>query len=64
MAKRKRSDAEQKKDKVTNTAINGVATDIYKTILKEEKPDLAMPVRSLANVNYNQKEGFFKIGRG
>lgn len=61
---KKRSDEQIKKDKVTNNSINEVAESIYKTILKEEKPDLAMPVRSLANVNYNQKTGFFKIGRG
>ncbi len=61
--KRKRDAAQQKKDKVTNDAIDGVARMIYSTIQKEEKPDLAMPVRSLANVNYNAREGFFKIGR-
>ncbi len=61
---KKRSDEQIRKDKVTNSAINNVAENIYKTILKEEKPDLAMPVRSLANVNYSQKTGFFKIGRG
>ena len=61
---RVRGEDQAKKDKITNKAIDDVAENIYKTILKEEKPDLAMPVRSLANVNYNQKEGFFKIGRG
>ncbi|MEZ0312256.1 MAG: DNA topoisomerase VI [Myxococcota bacterium] len=60
---RARGEDQARKDKITNKAIDDVATDIYKTILKEQKPDLAMPVRSLANVNYNQKEGFFKIGR-
>lgn len=61
--KRKRDGDQLRKDKVTNTAIDGVANMIYTTILKEEKPDLAMPVRSLANVNYNARDGFFKIGR-
>lgn len=60
---RVRGEDQAKKDKITNKAIDDVAENIYKTILKEQKPDLAMPVRSLANVNYNQKEGFFKIGR-
>ena len=61
--KRKRDAGQQKKDQITNKAINDVAHMIYSTIQKEEKPDLAMPVRSLANVNYNAREGFFKIGR-
>ncbi len=61
---RVRGEDQARKDKVTNKAIDDVAENIYKTILKEVKPDLAMPVRSLANVNYNQKTGFFKIGRG
>ncbi len=60
---RVRGEDQARKDKITNKAIDDVAESIYKTILKEQKPDLAMPVRSLANVNYNQKEGFFKIGR-
>ncbi|MBC7794246.1 MAG: DNA topoisomerase IV subunit A [Clostridia bacterium] len=56
-------DDQARKDKVTNKAIDDVASMIHTTILKGEKPDLAMPVRSLANVNYSAREGFFKIGR-
>ena len=62
--KRKRNSDQQKKDTITNEAIHDVAQMIYSTIQKEQKPDLAMPVRSLANVNYSAREGFFKIGRG
>ena len=61
---RGRGEDQARKDKITNKAIDDVASMIHKTILKGEKPDLDMPVRSLANVNYNAREGFFKIGRG
>lgn len=61
---RGRGEDQARKDKTTNKAIDDVASMIHKTILKGEKPDLDMPIRSLANVNYSAREGFFKIGRG
>ena len=60
---KKRSAEQAKKDKAAIDSIRAVAETIYSTIMKGEKPDIAMPVRSLANVNYNAREGFFKIGR-
>lgn len=60
---KKRSAEQAKKDKAALDSIHAVAETIYATIMKGEKPDIAMPVRSLANVNYNAREGFFKIGR-
>ncbi|MEK7705959.1 MAG: DNA topoisomerase IV subunit A [Myxococcota bacterium] len=60
----KRTDEQAKKDKVTLKAIEGVAADVYGAIIKGKKPDLEMPVRSLANVTYDQKRGYFEIGRG
>ncbi len=61
---RHRSAEQEKKDKVTIKAIDEVATEVYQSILKGKKPDLSMPVRALSNVRYDQKRGFFEIGRG
>ena len=63
MAGKKRSKAQEKKDKATNKAIDGVATMIYNSIQKNKKPDLSLPVRSLSNVKYDQKKGYFEIGK-
>jgi DNA topoisomerase VI subunit A len=60
---RQRSPEQEKKDKVTTKAIDEVAAEVYDTILKGKKPDLSMPVRSLSNVRYDQKRGYFEIGR-
>src|SRR2546428_3789991 len=53
-----------KKDGVTIRAIDEVASEVYQAILKGNKPDLEMPVRSLSNVTYDEKHGYFEIGRG
>jgi hypothetical protein len=53
-----------------NEQMNGVTVDmicdtangVYRDILKRAKPDLAFPVRSLKNVKYSQKQGYFEIG--
>jgi DNA topoisomerase-6 subunit A len=50
-------------DKVAVRAIASVANDVYKTVLKRQKPDLEMPVRSLSNVTYDEKRGYFEIGK-
>ncbi len=60
---RPRSPEQEKKDKVTLKAIDEVATEVYDSILKGKKPDLSMPVRALSNVKYDQKRGYFEIGR-
>ena len=43
---------------ITNTALN-----INQRILKRDKPELKLPVRSLSNVSYSLKNGYFEIGR-
>lgn len=43
--------------------IKQTAQDIYRTILKKRKPSLDLPIRSLDNVRYNPKVGYFEIGR-
>jgi DNA topoisomerase VI subunit A len=63
-SKRARSAEQEKKDKITVKAIGQVATTVYGEIMKGHKPDLAMPVRSLSNVKYDKKAGYFEIGKG
>ncbi|NNL65341.1 MAG: DNA topoisomerase IV subunit A [Myxococcales bacterium] len=50
-------------DKVAVKRIVTAASDVHKHILKHEKPDLSFPVRSLGNVEYSKKQGYFSIGR-
>ena len=38
-----------------------LATSIYKTILSKKQPQLVVPLRSLANVKYDPKEGYFEL---
>src|SRR3989339_1621829 len=50
--------------KMKNKVLEGIkekATDVYKTILKKKTPELDMPLRSLSNVKYDEKEGYFEI---
>ena len=72
-----KSSTEQKASKLAaevqkrNERMNGLTVDmicdtangVYKDILKRAKPDLNFPVRSLKNVSYSQKKGYFEIGR-
>lgn len=63
MTKRKVLSADQKKkDKLAIQAIGAVAKVVYDDVMKGRKPDMAMPVRSLANVRYDEKRGYFEIG--
>ena len=41
--------------------IKNIATDIYKNILKKKQPELTSPLRSLTNVKYDQKDGYFEL---
>ena len=41
--------------------IKSVSKRIYTEILKEEKPEVSMPLRSLQNVTYDEKEGYFQL---
>jgi DNA topoisomerase VI subunit A len=38
-----------------------LAKEVYSTIRKQKQPELEMPIRSLSNVEYNDKHGYFKI---
>ncbi|MBS3110170.1 DNA topoisomerase IV subunit A [Candidatus Woesearchaeota archaeon] len=41
--------------------IDGVATDVYRKILDKMQPQLSMPLRSLQNVTYDPKLGYFEL---
>ena len=41
--------------------IKNVANSIHQSILRREKPTVRLPIRSLDNVAYNEKDGFFEI---
>jgi DNA topoisomerase-6 subunit A len=45
----------------TLNKIKTTATNIYQTILKKKKPTLNFPLRSLNNVKYDPKKGFFEL---
>jgi DNA topoisomerase-6 subunit A len=53
----------RKQDTQTVTLIENAAGDVYKDIRKKAKPDLEFPVRSLKNVSYSMKKGYFEIGK-
>jgi DNA topoisomerase-6 subunit A len=52
-----------KKNRTTIKAIDGVAGEIAGRIGKLRKPEISFPVRSLGNVRYDLKKGYFEIGR-
>lgn len=60
---RSRRADQQKKDQLALAAIDAVAHDVYGTIMRGGKPDMAMPVRTLGNVRYDERKGYFEIGR-
>lgn len=41
--------------------IKKTAKEIYTRILKKKKPELKIPIRSLSNVTYNPRDGYFEI---
>jgi DNA topoisomerase-6 subunit A len=50
-----------RKDKGVLLQIKEIANDVYRTILKKKQPELEMPLRSLNNVKYDEKEGYFEL---
>ena len=52
-----------KSDKTTIRLIDQSAATVHETIKKSRKPDLLFPVRSLGNVSYSKKKGYFEIGQ-
>ncbi|MEE8474222.1 MAG: DNA topoisomerase IV subunit A [Myxococcota bacterium] len=50
-------------NELTLGLISETAKDVHSAILKHQKPDLAFPIRSLKNVLYSPKKGYFEIGK-
>jgi DNA topoisomerase-6 subunit A len=50
-------------DDVTVGAIRESAAAVHTQVNKRGKPDLAFPIRSLANVKYAEAKGYFEIGK-
>ena len=53
----------ERMDGLTVDLICETAVDVQKDINKKAKPDLAFPIRSLKNVSYSEKKGYFEIGK-
>ncbi|MCP3915162.1 MAG: DNA topoisomerase IV subunit A [bacterium] len=51
-------------DKKTLELIDSTAERVQASILRRTLPELKFPVRSLANVKYDTKKGYFELGRG
>ena len=49
-------------DDVTVGAIRDSAAGVHQQVNKRGKPEMAFPIRSLANVKYAEKKGYFEIG--
>ncbi|HEX9814607.1 MAG TPA: hypothetical protein VGB31_06630, partial [Myxococcota bacterium] len=50
-------------DRLTVGLICDTAKEVHQEILKQNKPDLTFPVRSLKNVSYSTQRGYFEIGK-
>jgi len=53
----------KKLDAITVRSIEGAAETIRARVKKGQKPEMKFPVRSLSNVRYDLKTGYFQIGR-
>ena len=53
----------KKQDRATLKAIDDSARGIYEKAGRKTKPEMKFPVRSLGNVRYSAKNGYFEIGR-
>ncbi|MHC4822038.1 MAG: DNA topoisomerase IV subunit A, partial [Planctomycetota bacterium] len=60
-ARAKKPDSEAQ-DKLVLDAVETVAKEVHTSILGKVQPELEFPVRSLANVTYQPKIGYFVIG--
>src|SRR5688500_5830160 len=50
-------------DGVVEKKLVGVADSVISAAQRSQDPTLSIPVRSLANVNFNEKRGIIEIGR-
>ncbi|MEM7310801.1 MAG: DNA topoisomerase IV subunit A [Planctomycetota bacterium] len=61
---RKRTPKLDDKDKKTLRLISVTADRVQKNIVRRVLPELKFPIRSLSNVKYDSKVGYFELGRG
>lgn len=54
--------SKQNKEQSVPEKINAIAAHIALTIKKAKAPSIATPIRSLSNVMFDKKNGFFRIG--
>jgi DNA topoisomerase VI subunit A len=52
---------DSEKRKLVSEKITDVANNVYSRIKKIASPKLEFPIRSLSNVDYNEKEGYFSL---
>jgi DNA topoisomerase-6 subunit A len=64
MPAKKNSRSNKADNQATLDAIKNAALAIYSSISKRKAPDMKFPIRSLSNVEYDKKNGFFEIGKG
>jgi len=50
-------------DEETVREISETAKRVHQSIAQGGRPDLALPVRALSNVSYDEKRGYLEIGR-
>jgi DNA topoisomerase-6 subunit A len=50
-------------DELMVDLITTTAEGVHRSILKNGKPDLTFPIRSLKNVSYSTRRGYFEIGK-
>ena len=66
-AKKKKKTAKRKgrvlRDDLVVEQITDVAAEVYETIGALDQPVLILPTRSLSNVSYDKKKGYFEIGK-
>ena len=53
----------EKLDKVTVDQIDSTAKLVYTKVNKLSKPEMKFPVRSLSNVRYDKRKGYFLAGK-
>jgi DNA topoisomerase-6 subunit A len=63
MATKATRQSKAKQDRLTVKAITEVATKVWKSVDRLRKPEVTFPVRSLGNVSYTLKRGYFEIGK-
>ncbi len=62
MARRGRAPLDQR-EKTVVEKIRESAKDVHGDIMRKRKPEVSFPVRALSNVKYDEKQGYFEIGR-